>query len=168
VVKSDGSIWFTDPPYGLLQGEEMEQAGNHVFRHDPETGMTTVVVQDFDMPNGLCFSPDETKLYISDSGKPHHIRAFDVARDGSVSHGRVLAVIEKGVPDGLRCDTNGRIWSSSGTGVDIFAPDGSLIAKINLPEPAANLSFGGPAGTTLFITARDSLYAIETKVKGAK
>lgn len=167
VVKSDGTIWFTDPPYGLPQGEEMEQNGSYVFRHDPATGVTAIVVHDSDMPNGLCFSPDEAKLYISDSGKPRHIRSFEVARDGTVSHGRVLAVIEKGVPDGLRCDRNGRIWSSSGTGVDIFAADGSLIAKINLPEPAANLSFGGPDGTTLFITARRSLYAIQTKVKGA-
>ena len=163
VVKSDGTYWFTDPPYGLPQGEEKEQAGNYVFRHEPATKTTTVLVQDFDMPNGLCFSPDEKKLYVADSGKPHHIRVFDVARDGTVSNGRVFAVIEKGGPDGIRCDPNGRVWSSSGNGADVFAPDGSLIAKINLPEAGANLCFGGKDGTTLFITAREGLYAVETK-----
>ena len=168
VVKSDGTYWFTDPPYGLANGEAKEQAGNYVFRHDPASNTTTVVVSDFDMPNGLCFSPDETKLYIADSSKPHHIRVFDVARNGTVSNGRVFAVTEKGVPDGIRCDTEGRIWSSSGNGADIFAPDGSLIAKINLSEAGANLCFGGRDGTTLFITAREGLYAVETKAKGAR
>lgn len=168
VVKSDGTIWFTDPPYGLPKGQEPEQPGNFVFRHDPATSSTTIVVRDFDRPNGLCFSPDETKLYIADSGKPRHIRVFDVAKDGSVSNGRVFAVIEKGAPDGVRCDTSGRVWSSSGTGVDIFAPNGTLLAKINLPEAAANLCFGGPDGTTLFMTARQGLYSVKTKVKAAK
>lgn len=168
VVKSDGTIWFTDPPYGLSKIEDKEQAGNYVFRHDPATGATTVLVQDFDMPNGLCFSPDEKHLYVADSGKPHHIRVFDVTPDGSVNNGRVFAVIEKGVPDGIRCDSSGRIWSSSGNGADVFAPDGSLIVKINLPKAGANLCFGGKDGTTLFITARDGLYAVETKAKGAR
>ena len=168
VVKSDGTLWFTDPPYGLSNGEGKEQAGNYVFRHDPATRTTTVLLKDFDMPNGLCFSPDEKQLYIADSGKPRHIRVFDVAADGTVSNSRVFAVIEKGVPDGIRCDPSGRIWSSSGNGADVFAPDGSLIAKINLPKAGANLCFGGKDGTTLFITARDALYSVETKVKGTK
>ena len=168
VVKSDGTFWFTDPPYGLPQGEEKEQAGNYVFRHDPATNTTTMLVPDFDRPNGLCFSPDEKKLYIADSGKPHHIRVFDVARNGTLGNGRVFAVIEKGVPDGIRCDPKGRVWSSSGSGVDVLAPDGSLIVKINLPEEAANLCFGGSDGRRLFITAREGLYAVQTKVTGAK
>ena len=168
VVKSDGTFWFTDPPYGLPRGEQKEQAGNYVYRFDPKTKTVTLLVQDFDMPNGLCFSPDEKKLYVADSGKPHHIRVFDVAKDGTVGNGRVFAVIEKGGPDGIRCDAQGRIWSSSGNGADVFAPDGSLIAKINLPKGGANLCFGGKKGKTLFITAREGLYAVETKVKGAK
>ena len=168
VVKSDGTFWLTDPPYGLPKGEEKEQAGNFVFRHDPATKTTTVLEKDFDMPNGLCFSPDEKKLYIADSGKPRHIRVFDVAAGGTLSNGRVFAVLEKGGPDGIRCDTSGRVWSTSGNGVDVFAPDGSLIAKINLPAAGANLCFGGKDGTTLFVTAREGLYAVETKVKGAK
>ncbi len=168
VVKSDGTFWFTDPPYGLPKGEKKEQEGNYVYRFDPATKTTTIVVKDFDMPNGLCFSADEKKLYVADSGRPHHIRVFDVAKDGIVSNGRVFAVLEKGGPDGIRCDTKGRIWSSSGNGADVFAPDGSVIAKINLPKGGANLCFGGKDGKTLFITAREGLYAVETKVKGAK
>lgn len=167
VVKSDGTFWFTDPPYGLPKGQEREQDGNHVYRFDPATRKTTVVVRDFNMPNGLSFSPDERKLYIADSGNPHHIRVFNVSRDGNLAGGGVFAVIEKGGPDGLRCDRQGRVWSSSGTGVDIFAPDGSVIAKIILPKAGANLCFGGKDGKTLFITAREGLYAVETLVKGS-
>ena len=168
VVKSDGTFWFTDPPYGLPKGEKKEQEGNYVYRFDPATKITTIAVKDCDMPNGLCFSPDESKLYVADSGKPHHIRVFDVAKEGTVSDGKVFAVIEKGGPDGIRCDAQGRIWSSSGNGADVIAPDGSLIAKINLPKGGANLCFGGKDGATLFITAREGLYAVETKVKGVK
>ncbi len=168
VVKSDGSFWFTDPPYGVPDGEVKEQPGNYLFRHDDATGTTTLLADDFDMPNGLCFSPDEKRLYVADSGKPHHIRVFDVAANGTIRNGRVFAVIEKGVPDGIRCDTKGRVWSSTGNGADVFAPDGSLIVKINLPEAAANLCFGGKDGMTLFLTAREGLYAVQMKVKGAK
>jgi len=168
IVKSDGTFWFTDPPYGLPKDQKKEQEGNYVYRFDPASKQVTVVVKDFDMPNGLCFSPDEKKLYVADSGKPRHIRVFDVTKDGTVANGRVFAVIEKGGPDGIRCDANGRIWSSTGNGADVFAPDGSLIAKINTPKGGANLCFGGKNGKTLFITAREGLYAVETKVKGAK
>ena len=164
VVKSDGTLWFTDPDYGLGQNKK-EQAGNFVFRFDPKSGQTTAVVKDFDMPNGLCFSPDETKLYIADSGKPHHIRVFDVQKDGTLANGKVFCVIDNGGPDGIRCDNQGRVWSSAGDGVHIFAPDGSLIGKILIPEPPANLCFGGKDGKTLFITARSSLYAIEIAQK---
>lgn len=168
VVKSDGTFWFTDPPYGLPKGEQKEQEGNYVYRFDPKSKQVTAVVKDFDMPNGLCFSPDEKRLYVADSGKPHHIRVFEVAKDGTLGEGKVFAVIEKGGPDGIRCDAEGRIWSSSGNGADVFAKDGSLIAKINTPKGGANLCFGGKHGKTLFITAREGLYAVETKVKGAK
>ena len=166
VVKTDGSIWFTDPDYGLGSNPK-EQAGNFVYRLDPKTRKANPVVNDFDKPNGLCFSPDEKKLYIADSGKPRHIRVFDVQKDGTLTNGKVFCEIDKGGPDGIRCDSKGRIWSSAGDGVQIFAPDGSLIGKILTPETPANLCFGGPKGKTLFITARTSLYSIDVAATGA-
>lgn len=167
VVKSDGTIWFTDPPYGLPRDQTKEQDGNYVFRFDPSTKTATIVVKDFDRPNGLCFSPDEKKLYVADSGKPRHIRVFDVQKDGTLTGGAVFCQIDKGGPDGIRCDAAGRVFSSAGDGVHIFAPDGKLIGKILVPESPANLCFGGEDGTTLFITARTSLYSIRLLVKGA-
>lgn len=166
VVKSDGTYWFTDPDYGLA-GRPKEMPGNYVYRHDPKTLTTTVLVKDFDKPNGLCFSPDETKLYVADSGSPRHIRVFDVQPDGTVTGGEVFCRIDRGGPDGIRCDAAGRVWSSAGDGVHIFAPDGALIGKILVPEAPANLGFGGADFTTLYMTARTSLYVIETNVKGA-
>jgi gluconolactonase len=116
----------------------------------------------------LCFSPDESKLYVADSGKPRHIRVFNVTRSGSVSGGEVFATIDKGGPDGIRCDAAGRVWSSSGDGAQIFDAAGKLLVRILLPEAAANLAFGGPKGQTLYLTARKSLYAVETRVKQAR
>lgn len=167
VVKSDGTIWFTDPDYGLA-GRPKEVAGNYVYRFDPKTGTLTAVIKDFDKPNGLCFSPDERKLYVADSGKPRHIRVFPVSGDETVGEGQVFAVIDKGGPDGIRCDEGGRVWSSSGDGAQVFSADGKLLVRILLPESAANLAFGGPQGKTLFLTARKSLYAVETLVRDAK
>ncbi len=167
VVKSDGTIWFTDPDYGLGKNVK-EQEGNFVYRFDPRSKAVTAVVRDFDKPNGLCFSPDEKRLYVADSGKPKHIRVFDVQKDGTLANGRVFCAIDKGAPDGIRCDSKGRVWSSAGDGVHIYAPDGSLIGKILTPETPANLCFGGRNGKTLFITARTSLYAIDVLAKGAK
>ncbi len=164
IVKRDGTIWFTDPDYGLGKGKK-EQTGNFVYRFDPKTKQTAALVKDFEEPNGLCFSPNEKKLYVADSGKPRHIRVFDVKRDGTLSNGKVFCAIDKGVPDGIRCDAKGRIWSSAGDGVQIFSPNGTLIGKILVPEPPANLCFGGKDGKTLFITARSSLYAIEISQK---
>ena len=166
VVKSDGTIWFTDPTYGL-EKRPKEQAANHVFVFNPETKEIKPVVSDFVQPNGLAFSPDEKKLYVADSGKPRHIRVFDVGPDNTLANGRVLATIDKGVPDGIRCDERGNVWSSAGDGVQIFAPDGLLVGRIPVPESPANLCFGGEDGKTLFITARTSLYAIRTNVRGA-
>jgi gluconolactonase len=163
IVRRDGTVWFTDPSYGLGQRKK-EQEGQFVYRFDPATRTLTAVVRDFDQPNGLCFSPDESKLYVADSGKPRHIRVFDAGRDGALTNGRVFAAIDKGAPDGIRCDSAGRVWSSSGDGAQVFAPDGHLIARILMPEAAANLAFGGPKGTTLYLTARTSLYAVETAV----
>ena len=168
VVKSDGTFWFTDPPYGLPKDQKKEQEGNYVFRFDPAKQSTTAVIKDGNMPNGLCFSPDEKKLYVADSGSPRHIRVFDVKADGTVGTGTIFAAIDKGGPDGIRCDAGGRIWSSAGDGVHVFAPDGALLGKILVPESPANLAFGGADGKTLFITARKSLYAIQTLVTGAK
>lgn len=167
VVKSDGTIWFTDPDYGLA-GRPKETPGNYVYRFDPVAKALTPIAKDFDKPNGLCFSPDESKLYVADSGKPRHIRMFNVARDGAVSGGDVFVTIDKGGPDGIRCDGAGRVWSSTGDGAQVFGADGKLIVRILLPESAANLAFGGPKGRTLFLTARKSLYRVETLATQAK
>ena len=164
VVKSDGTIWFTDPPYGLPRDAKRDLDRNYVFRFEPKTHEISVAADDFDMPNGLCFSPDEAKLYIADSGRPHHVRVFDVGEDGKLSNGRVFCVIEPGVPDGMRCDERGNLWSTAGDGIHIFAPDGKLIGKIPVPETPANLCFGGEDGRTLFITGRTSLYSIRVGV----
>jgi len=167
VVRSDGTIWFTDPPYGLPQGAARELEKNFVFRFDPASKRIEIVADDFDMPNGLCFAPDERTLYVADSGKPRHIRAFDVTSDGKLEHGRVFRTIDAGAPDGIRCDERGNVWSSAGDGVHVFAPDGKLLGKIPVPETPANLCFGGEDGQTLFITARTSLYSIRVNARGA-
>ena len=163
-VKSDGTIWFTDPDYGL-GGKPHDYEGCFVFRFDPKAKTLFVLAKDFDKPNGIAFSPDEKKLYLADSGKPHHIRVFEVQADSALKGGAVFCLIDKGVPDGIRCDAAGRVWSSAGDGVHIFAPDGKLIGKILVPETPANLCFGGTEGKTLFITARKSLYSIPVLVK---
>lgn len=164
-VKSDGSIWFTDPDYGL-GSREKEVDGNFVYRLNPKSGDLSILIRDFDKPNGICFSPDETKLYVADSGQPKHIRVFDVRENGTADNGKVFCKIDVGGPDGIRCDTEGRIWSSAGDGVQIFGSDGHLIGKILTPESPANLCFGGADGKTLFITARTSLYSIRVLVRG--
>jgi len=165
VVKSDGAIWFTDPDYG---GNPHDYEGCFLFRFDPKAKALTALAEDFDKPNGICFSPDERRLYVADSGKPHHIRVFDVQANGTVANSRVFSVVDPGLPDGIRCDAVGRVWSSAGDGVQIFTPDGKLIGKILVPETPANLCFGGADGKTLFITARKSLYAIPVLVRGAQ
>ena len=184
VVKSGGTILFTDPTYGTPKGAAKELEGQWVFCYAPHTKAVWPVAKDMDMPNGLCFSPDESKLYVADSGKPRHILVFEVtgARNSPSDEGhggeslvplrlypgQVFCTIDKGVPDGIRCDEKGNVWSSAGDGVQVFAPDGKLIGRIPVPESPANLCFGGADGKTLFITARTSLYAIETNVRGAK
>ena len=166
VVKSDGTIWFTDPDYGLADRTK-EQAGNYVYRFDRASGKVTVLVKDFDKPNGLCFSPDERRLYIADSGSPRHIRVFTVTAEGALSAGKLFAKLDRGGPDGIRCDAEGRIWSSSGDGAQVFTPAGKLVARVKLPKAGANLCFGGPDGRTLFVTARNGLYAVDTRVVAA-
>ena len=183
VVKSDGTIWFTDPPYGLPPGEAgRELDRNHVFRFDPRDGSLTSVTDDFDRPNGLCFSPDESRLYIADSSRRAHIREFHVDDHGHLHRGRVFCTIETGVPDGIRCDVDGRVWSSAGDGVHVFDAAGDLIgrivtplapsrsdASVMAPETVANLCFGGggPTVSRLYLTACTSLYAIDVLVRGA-
>ncbi|MCA0424785.1 MAG: SMP-30/gluconolactonase/LRE family protein [Proteobacteria bacterium] len=177
VVATDGAVWFTDPPYGIESNyegykAESEQTGNHVYRFDPATGTTRIAAGDFDRPNGLAFSPDGRILYIADSGasrgaaygdeafvpsRPHHIRAFDVSGEGMLSNDRVFAVIDAGVPDGIRVDAAGNVWTSAWDGVRVHAPDGTMILKIALPEMVSNLCFG--AGQ-LWITATTSVYRV--------
>ncbi|HEX6978501.1 MAG TPA: SMP-30/gluconolactonase/LRE family protein [Alphaproteobacteria bacterium] len=178
VVKSDGSIWFTDPPYGIMSDYEghkadMELDGCYVFRLDARTGDLTVVADDFVRPNGIAFSPDERRLYVSDTSISHdpngnrHIRVFDVDEKGRLSHSRVFAVVTPGSSDGFRLDTAGNVWTSAGDGVHCYAPDGTLLGKIRIPETVSNLCFGGPKRNRLFITATTSLYSVYVGVNGA-
>jgi gluconolactonase len=168
VVRSDGTVWFTDPPYGLGDNTQ-ETPGNYLYRFDPASGDAAAVVTDTDRPNGLCFSPDERTLYVADSGmQTRHIRAFSVNADGrSLSGGQIFASLDRGAPDGIRCDEMGNVWSSSGEGAQVFSPDGRLIARILLPESAANLAFGGADGKTVYFTARTSLYSVPALVGDA-
>jgi gluconolactonase len=172
VVKSDGSIWFTDPPYGILSDYEGEKAEselgrNHVFRVEP-AGALSSVVDDFDRPNGLAFSPDEKRLYVADSGAPKHMRVFDVSADGKLRGGGVFAACTGGRFDGFRLDEAGRIWTSTDDGVHVYDPDGTLLGKIRVPESVSNVVFGGPRRNRLFITATASLYAILLPVNGLR
>lgn len=179
VVKSDGTIWFTDPPYGITQpnqgyGGEQEQPGSFVYRFDPMSSEIDAVVTDMVRPNGLAFSPDESLLYISDTaafnipGGPHHIRVYDVVNDRDVKNGRVFADIEPGQPDGLRVDEYGNVFTSSQDSVQVYAPDGTRLGKILVPETCANLTFGGKERDRLFITAGKSLYAIDLNTRGVQ
>jgi len=173
VVKSDGSIWFTDPPYGILSDKEghkseSELEGNFVFRYDPIVDKLTLISDDFDKPNGIAFSPDEKLLYIADSGDPKNIRVFNVSEDGeSINKGRVFAEISPGVPDGFRIDTDGNVFTSASDGIQVFTPSGVMLGKILVPERTANCAFGGKNRETLFITASTSLYSIVMNAKGA-
>jgi gluconolactonase len=160
-VKSDGTVWFTDPPYGTPKGEARELDKQNVFRLDPASGRITVVAADIDRPNGLAFSPDEKRLYVADSGKVKQVYVFEVKDDGTLDGGRVFCTIDKGAPDGIRVDAAGRLFSSSGDGVQIFSTDGKLIGRILLPESCANVAFGGAAGDELYMTAMKSLYRIK-------
>ncbi|NQW18265.1 MAG: SMP-30/gluconolactonase/LRE family protein [Chloroflexi bacterium] len=173
VVKSDGTIWFTDPPYGILSNSEgfkrdSEIGANYVYRLDPESGEVTIAADQFDRPNGLTFSPDESILYIADTGEPRNIRMMDVGDDGSLSNLRFFAAPEPPASDGLRVDQFGNIWTSAGDGVQVFSSEGVLLGRIPVPEKTANCEFGGENGTTLFITASTSLYSIETRVIDAR
>ncbi len=176
VVKSDGSIWFTDPSYGILMDYEGDRAESeigacHVYRIDP-SGALSIVADDYMKPNGLAFSPDEKHLYIADTGithdanGPRHIRKHKVEADGSLSGGEVFAECSDGVFDGFRLDRDGRVWTSAADGVHCINPQGALIGKIMIPEMVGNVCFGGPKLNRLFICGTTSLYSAFLNVNG--
>ena len=171
VVATDGSIWFSDPVYGIITDYEggvqaVEQDGNHLYRIDAATGRVDRVAVDFVQPNGLAFSPDERWLYVADTGASHlaggpaHIRRFAVGDGGRLSGGAVFATSTAGLHDGFRVDRQGRLWCSASDGVHCYDPDGTLIGKIRIPEIVGNVTFGGPLRNRLFICATTSLYAV--------
>ena len=171
VVRSDRSIWFTDPAYGIDSDYEGHQAESEigscdVYRVDAATGECRIVADDFARPNGLAFSLDETALYVTDS-EVGHMRVLAVTADGGLTDSRVFAECSAGVFDGIRLDTQGRVWASAGDGVHCFDPNGTLLGKLRLPEPASNLVFGGRKRNRLFVTASTSLYSLMLNVTGA-
>ena len=179
VVKSDGTIWFSDPPYGIQSdyegGKQASELPPNLYRFDPCDGSLEVVADDFQGPNGLCFSPDERRLYVAETGLQfaadplRHIRVFDLSDDGSrLSRGRVFHKITPGYADGLRCDTDGNLWSSAGDGVHCLAASGELLGKIRVPGTVANLTFGDRHRSRLFLCAAHTLYAIHVNVRGAQ
>ena len=179
VVKSDGSVWFTDPTYGIdsdYEGDraESEIGASHVYRIDPATGAVSVVADDFVKPNGIAFSPDERLLYVVDTGRTHgeqfpaHMRVFEVGGDGRLAKGREFAACTAGLFDGFRLDEAGRVWTSAADGVHCYDPDGTLIGKVRVPEVVANVCFGGPKRNRLYICATTSLYAVFLFTNGAR
>ncbi|MBP64362.1 MAG: gluconolactonase [Chloroflexi bacterium] len=174
VVKSDGTIWFTDPPYGILSDREGNQReseleGNFTYRFDPKSKELSIVDNVADRPNGLAFSPDETMLYLADTGAPRDITVFNVAKDAAtLSNRRLFAKVRPGAADGLRVDERGNIWTSARDGVQCYSPNGSLLGKILIPEQAtANLVFGDKDGKRIYICGDTSLYSVRVKVAGA-
>ena len=183
-VHSDGAIWFTDPGYGIMSNYEGHKATfelpANVYRLDAKSREATVVAGDMEKPNGICFSPDEKKLYIVDTGEPKRagdprpIRVYDVEDGVRLKNGRMFANLSPGSSDGIRCDVDGNVWSAAGwggesfNGVHVFAPDGKLMGKIHLPETCANLCFGGAKKNRLFMAASQSLYAVYVNTEGAQ
>ncbi len=179
VVKSDGSVWFTDPPFGILgyyEGHRADQElPTNLYRLDPGTGEATVAAGDVLGPNGLCFSPDEELLYVVESrSTPRHILAFDVSADGTRLSNKRLFIDAgpEGTPDGMRCDVDGNLWAGWGMtasldGVRVFNPEGKPIGHIHLPERCANLCFGGRYRNRLMMAASHSVYALYVNTRGA-
>jgi gluconolactonase len=178
VVRSDGSVWFTDPTYGIdsdYEGHkaESEIGASHVYRLDPASGELAVVADDFVKPNGLAFSPDERILYVSDTGATHqpdgpqHIRAFD-AEGARLRNGRVFATSGHGLFDGFRLDSEGNLWTSAGEGVNCYSAQGELLGRIRIAETVSNCTFGGRKRNRLFMTATSSLYAVYLNARGVQ
>ena len=177
VVKSDGTIWFTDPAYGHLQGfRPTPETGDHVYRFDPRDERLSLVADSFDKPNGLAFSPDEAVLYVGDSGanqepgsfhpeRPHHVRAFDVVDGRELANERLFCTVSPGFPDGIKVDSEGRVYVSCFSGVQVFGPAGDLLGEVLLPG-AVNFTFGGPDANVLFITADDAIWAARLQATG--
>ena len=178
VVKSDGTIWFTDPHYGIVSSYEGHKSDEelpcNVYRVAADLSEVSVVASDFACPNGLTFSPDEARLYISETGRRHdadakrHIRVFSVENGERLRGGDVFHVVEPGASDGIRVDTDGNVWTSAGDGVHCLSPDGELLGKILVPEAVSNLCFGGRAKQVLFVTATTSIYSIKVDRQGAQ
>jgi gluconolactonase len=179
VVKSDGSIWFSDPPYGIQTdyegGRRESELPANLYRYDPGDDALTVVADDFAGPNGLCFSPDEKRLYVTETGlqfdpsSKRCIRVFDVAGDGRALHnGRDFFKVSPGDADGIRCDEDGNLWSSAGDGVHCIAPDGTPLGRIKVPCTVSNLCFGDHHHSRLFLCASQTLYAIWVNRRGAQ
>jgi gluconolactonase len=179
VVKSDGSIWFTDPLYGISNdyegGRQTSEQPPAVYRFEPETGDIRIVANDFDGPNGLVFSPDETRLYIAETGNQteqtprQYIRVFDVEPDGAtLSGGDIFYKIDPGYCDGMRVDEHGNIWSSAADGVHCISADGELLGRIFVPHRVSNVTFGGPTKNRLFIGGSTTLYAIFLNCRGVQ
>ncbi len=178
-VKGDGTVWFTDPSYGHLQGFKPEPLiGDYVYRYDPSRDRLSVVADSFQKPNGLAFSPDERVLYITDSGAnqepesyhvqmPHHIMAFDVKDGRHLVNARLFAVTTPGFPDGIKVDSEGRVYASAFSGVQVFNPSGDLIGEIHLPG-AVNFTFGGPGNNVLFITTDTAIWAAVLNATGPR
>jgi gluconolactonase len=176
VCKSDGSIWFSDPLYGINTdyegGKQLPELPPTLYRLDPATGELTIVADDFEGPNGLAFSPDESILYVSESGRqfdPHprqYIRRFSVSGDNRLSDGAQFHKVLPGFADGFRVDEQGNIWSSAADGVHCVSPDGELLGRVLTPTRVANLTFGGRNRSRLFICASHTLMAIYTNVRG--
>ncbi|WP_298253480.1 SMP-30/gluconolactonase/LRE family protein [Bradyrhizobium sp.] len=176
VCRSDGSIWFSDPPYGINTdyegGKQMPELPPTLYRLDPATGELTIAADDFEGPNGLAFSPDERILYVAETGRQfdveprQYIRRFQVDEDGRLSGGTRFHKIEPGFADGIRVDEKGNIWSSAADGVHCIAPDGKLLGKILTPSVISNLAFGGRNRCRLFLCASQRLMAIFTNVRG--
>jgi gluconolactonase len=168
VVTRNGSIWFSDPPYGI-RPDQIEQERNCVYRLDPGTSEPVAVVEDMTRPNGLCFSPDERWLYIANSDASHHqVLRYRVRQDSTLADGEVFCVIAPGVPDGMRVDEQGRLWCTSGDGIQVFAPDGAKIGAIHTPETGTNCCFAGVDRRVLVITAVSSVWSLALNVRGAR
>ncbi len=176
IVHSDGSIWFSDPHYGIMSNYEgylaEQELPCHVYQVNPANGEIQAVITDFNCPNGLAFSPDEKRLYVSETGAVHdeeaqrHIRTFNVDAKGHVTGGEILHEVQPGCADGFRLDTDGNIWTSAGDGVHCISAEGELLGKIKVPEVVSNVCFGGRAKHQLYITATTSLYMITLNRQG--